>query len=407
MDGATKSKAWDGIEINAENLRKYGFACFFPAGKRKDNVDFVEREIILATGHENESTAFKVPAEFCFTLAADRKLTQCPEFIIRRPADSKDIVRQLSERAGWNQTRADIEGMHQMDTGHFMTGEFMLQGQHVPLGSGVALKINEELCWIGMILVHPELRRQGIARGIMQACVNHARQNLKTPVIGLDATPGGKQVYDDLGFCDSFTIWRTLISTDGHTSPDKFVVPYETSPVEDFVKSIQYIERASLMNQLSALPGTKKAVFIKDGRVKGFIMSRPGRLYPYVGPLIAGTDEAAKALLRKVLGEWKNEGYSHVFMDIPEWHLEKQKVFVENEDCKRMDGAERIAVQKKRPFIRMYQLASGINIAHMSSIEDKTKSSFEERYDKTLSFMEKERRDILPFMYGICGPEWG
>jgi GNAT superfamily N-acetyltransferase len=397
----------DGIEINAENLRKYGFACFFPAGERKDNVDFVEREIILATGHENESTAFKVPAEFCFTLETDRKLTQCPEFIIRRPADSKDIVRQLSERAGWNQTNADIEWMHQMDTDHFITGEFMLQGQHVPLGSGVALKINEELCWIGMILVHPELRRQGIASSIMQACVKHASHHFKTPVIGLDATPGGKQVYDDLGFRDSFSIWRTLISTDCHNSAGEFLAPYEAKTVENFLKSIHYTERTSLMQQLSSLPGARNAMYVKDGFSEGFVLSRPGRLHPFVGPLIASSSEVAKALLIKVLQDWKNVGFSHVFMDIPEWHMEKQEVFVDYENHEYIEGERCILVQKKRPFIRMYQTGSGIDVVNMSTVEDKTESSFKERYDKTLAFLDKEMRDILPFMYGICGPEWG
>lgn len=407
MDEPMNSNSRDGIVIDNENLRRYGFACFFPPGEKPENKDYAERQVILSAGSSSESEKITIPAGFYTELGSRTKVTALPEYRILSPTDAVEVVKQLSERAGWNQTSEDIARMHQMDTGHFITGELLLHGQSVPLGSGVTLRINEDLCWIGMILVHPELRRQGIASSIMQACVNHATHRLNTSVIGLDATPGGKQVYDELGFRDSLAIWRTLISTDSLKSSDAFLAPYEGKAVENFLKRIRYTERTALMQQLSDLPGAKCTMLVKDGDTEGFVLSRPGRLYPFVGPLIAGSDEAASALLLKVMGEWKNEGYSHVFMDIPEWHLEKQKVFVENGDWKSMEGEERVAVQKKRPFIRMYQLDSGIDVAHMSSVEDKTKGSFEERYDKTLAFMEKERCDILPFMYGICGPEWG
>ena len=111
-----------------------------------------------------------------------------------------DSVRAL---AGWNQTFADWE--------RFLAAEpdgcFVAEWNGAPAGTATTTVYGLELAWIGMVLVHPEYRRRGIGRALLERCVEHLRAR-GVRCLKLDATPLGKQVYDSLGFKDEWTMTR-------------------------------------------------------------------------------------------------------------------------------------------------------------------------------------------------------
>jgi GNAT superfamily N-acetyltransferase len=401
------------VQITKQNLADYGFACFHQQGACQIRNGFWTRKISLNGEQKSIFQNFKVPEAFCIELSSGEKLTTSDYFEIQASKAPIQAMALLAQRAGWNQTIPDLEAMIRVASDGVFIASYRFNNQEIPLGSGVSLTVNEDYCWIGMILVHPELRRQGIARAIMNACLQHARMIQKKSVIGLDATPLGKQVYDSLGFKDSFTIWRSVIPT--HIQPPDMPgfdgESFDIKLVINYLESKNYIERLQIIGLLSNIPDSKNISFITSDGVKGFVMSRPGRLKPFIGPLIADSADVALILLKMILNYWKDLGHENVFMDIPELHLHNS-VFHINEHEAMADKLD-IPAKPVRSFIRMYHLVNTDDLKASSgignfklSINQSTFRKSQSSYDITTAFMQKEKLEIVPIMFGTSGPEW-
>jgi GNAT superfamily N-acetyltransferase len=295
--------------------------------------------------------------------------------------------------------------MHDCNGGTFIAN-YSVKQQKMPLGSGVAFPVNDDLCWIGMILVHPELRRQGIAGSIMNQCLKHARLIQNKSIVGLDATPLGKQVYDSLGFKDSFTIWRSVINTssvDGNNeSRDLSVIPFDLNSAKKYLQKVGYAERLGIMEILGSLPETKNFMVFESSDIKGIILSRPGRLKPYIGPLIADSSTVALILIQKALNYWKELDHEEVLMDIPAQHL-NDSIFINGDKSLDVDNHQ-IPVKPIRSFIRMYQLVFDAEL--LESPSDPAMKKALNCHEETAVFMQKEKEEIVPIMFGTSGPEW-
>jgi hypothetical protein len=241
---------------------------------------------------------------------------------------------------------------------------------------------------------------------MMQACLTHAREVQQKSIIGLDATPDGKQGYEALGFKDSFTIWRSVISTrpkNDQFSTDK-TAPFDLEMVVSYLKRKDYTERIQIIERLEKLPVAKNSMLLRNGEVQGFVMSRPGRLKPFIGPLIADNPENAKVLLMDLLHYWSKAGHEEVLMDIPDVHLNTGVLFVKMQEPANV-GLQQIPVLPVRSFMRMYQLISA-NEADVSNLDHSIRERATKGYQLSLDFMNKERSKIAPMMFGTAGPEW-
>jgi len=363
------------------------------------------REAVISIGGQHGDTfqKYKVPEEFCIELLADEKIVDADNYEINYFSTSQETIELLLHRAGWNQTRADLDSMVDHCQGGVFVATYNFISAKLPLGSGVSLPVNKEHCWIGMILVHPELRRQGIARSIMNSCLKHARLIQNKSIVGLDATPLGKQVYDSLGFRDSFAIWRSIIDTTfGLEVQDKSMMPFHFNDAKKYLQRINYTERIEIIEMLAPLPNARNFMFVDGKKIQGIVLSRPGRLKPFIGPLIADSKVIAFKLLSTVLSEWSKCGYETVLMDIPELHL-INSIFIK-EGSFQDSGDSKISVKPARSFIRMYQLISDNALVEKSN--DLAMKKAQESHDKTATFMKKEIEQFVPKMYGTSGPEW-
>jgi len=401
------------ISITQENISKYGFTIFHYKDEPIINNNFWVRDVVLNTGEKigNRVQKFKVPEELLIELSQKNKIINSRHYEINTASVATTSIKLLSERAGWNQTLADLKAMISHAPHEICTASYQLKKQMIPLGSGVSLPVNDDLCWIGMILVHPELRRQGIARSIMHACLVHARIDQNKAIVGLDATPLGKQVYDSLGFKDSFTIWRSFVSTSWKYSQLSIesIVPFELGSIKKYLNKKNYTERTKIIELLGKLPGSKNFMAKSKNGIQGFVMSRPGRLKPFIGPIIADSDEVAKSLLANVLRYWKNSGHESVFIDIPEQHLDGSIYSKIEESVKSQH--QQIPIKPVRSLIRMYQLVSKNEQLekHIFTESSKTRLALQKALDcheETAVFMRKEVQDIVPIMFGTAGPEW-
>ncbi len=405
------------ILLSIENLERYGFSCFIYKTEPRRKDDFLLREIELTAGAGPET--IKIPNQLIIELSKVDKIINSKKYEINYDIRSIEPIKLLSERAGWNQTLADLEAMKTCGKNGYILATFNHENQKIPLGSGLSLPVSDDISWIGMILVHPELRRQGIARSIMNACLEQARLIQNKSIIGLDATPQGKQVYDALGFKDSYKIWRSAISTDSVNDPGSTtkLEPLKLEEIRKYLDRINNTERFEIAELLGNLQGSKNIMAVSGGSVSGFVMSRPGRIKPFIGPLIADSNDVAMSLLSQALKHWKSIGFANAFIDVPEFHIGQQSIFANEDDHANSAIKHHFSIRPIRSFIRMYQLISKSEVEEylkkslsqrQAGINEKSKIALlmaRDSYEKTANYMEKEKNKIIPSMYAIGGPE--
>jgi len=262
-----------------------------------------------------------------------------------------DTVREL---AGWNQTLDDWQ--------RFLAAEpegcFLAEWNGWPAGTATTTIYSADLAWIGMVLVHPDYRRRGIGRALLQHCIDYLRSR-GIRCIKLDATPAGKLVYDGLGFSSEWTLkrWagRTPIGSAGQPDTGSADAPVgarfcrhpglrtwqagDLAVLEELEKTAFGVPRRSL---LSALASQSKIALVLEtgpGRISGFGFARPGSKALYLGPVVADCASAGLALLRAVIARHPGQ---LTFWDIPD--LNQPSVSL----------AENLGFTVQRPLIRMF-----------------------------------------------------
>lgn len=345
---------------------------------------------------------------------------QIHQNLFRVVSAGKDIgpMYSLSKKAGWNQTSDDLKLLAGQDPQANLLAVADINGVYNPLGSGLVLNVGESLAWIGMILVHPERRRQGIASAIMEKCIEVARLAMDNSIVGLDATPAGLQVYQNIGFQTSIKIWRCQLKTDAAIQTDGSVEVFRDLFMYKYTKMLQDI---GLHQKLLGIRLTQKMhpegtlMAISNGKPVGLVLTRPGRLKPFIGPLVATSTGAARTLLDHVLKYWKEKGYDEAFIDIPEKHFSgasrwesEMKCNTPPTDCILGQG-----VEAARCFIRMYEVISDENFIRISARiaqGNKYARSIEAlehgraSYAETVKYMKNEMKS-LEYQYAVGGPE--
>lgn len=164
-----------------------------------------------------------------------------------------------------------------------------------------------QLAWIGMMLVHEKYRRQGIAKALINTCLEHLHSR-KIRCIKLDATPTGKLVYSQLGFRDEWSFHRWQRESHAQDDRNMVVVPESDAGWNlDLDKAAFGVARGQWLKRLA-----------NHSRVKryreGCGMVREGYLASYIGPVIASSPETAKHLINDLLASTNRT----TFWDIPQ-----------------------------------------------------------------------------------------
>jgi GNAT superfamily N-acetyltransferase len=221
---------------------------------------------------------------------------------------------ELSETEGWNQTERDWNFMISNSENYCRIVLFNKE----KAGTGVLLNYNNTVAWICMILVRKEFRGNGLGGFLMQDLLKRAAG---FPVIGLDATPAGKTIYEKFGFKACEKILRLSKSEIG--SPDKLRMPQiegkmsisEINQVIDFDKDVFGTSRGKLIKSLICnSPDLVKCIWTENN-LKGFVLGRKGKKFMQIGPISALNDDVAIELLNKLNSFL--QGHS-VIIDVPE-----------------------------------------------------------------------------------------
>ncbi|NWF82787.1 MAG: GNAT family N-acetyltransferase [Bryobacteraceae bacterium] len=203
-------------------------------------------------------------------------------------------ARELSDAANWNQTTADWARVLQLEP----EGCFAVEEDGRIVATATAVCYGSSLAWVGMVLTHPESRRKGHARRVMEAALSWL-DDRGVKASRLDATDMGLPLYEQLGYvveCGAER-WRAELPASQPAAP---------TGEPDYALDLRATgtDRSRLLAALAP-----EGCF---GSARGYVMRRPGRLARYIGPCIAEDPaEAASLLCLALAGD-----AGHVFWDL-------------------------------------------------------------------------------------------
>ena len=249
---------------------------------------------------------------------------------------------RLKTAAGWNQTDADWKLLLELSRG----GSFAAIVDKTVVGT-VTLAEYEgtvfgHVGWIGMVLVNPDFRRRGIATSLMKYATSTAQD---FDVIGLDATPQGRPVYERLGFetIGIITRWERSLNADskrftavnrrpasdtGDASASRISFDpeprrsYSPIPAESlrgcitFDAEVSGFNRPYLIETFYSRTPAISALVMTDREIDGFLVGRRGSNAIQLGPVAAKTDCVFDLLLSTLLPRVSDQIYIDVYDDM-------------------------------------------------------------------------------------------
>ena len=240
---------------------------------------------------------------------------------------------RLKEAAGWNQTEADWRRLLLLEP----NGCFAAIKDGRLVGT-TTTTIYGELAWIGMVLVEPQNRRQGIAAQLLNVALDYL--NGKVETIKLDATALGRPVYEKFGFEVESEVerWAGTSSSTGRATQ----AVMDQKAVRDLLNLDRFAfnaDRSKLLERLiddaCASPVLIRAA---DGALNGYALARSGTNKTYVGPVVANYPHLIETLLDRVLDQLPGQ---EVYIDINRECIVDMRVlsdrgFVKERDLVRM-----------------------------------------------------------------------
>jgi GNAT superfamily N-acetyltransferase len=206
-----------------------------------------------------------------------------------RILEGKDVPRALalSWAVGWNQTPADWSLVIEMNP----AGCFAVECDGQLVATTSTIRYGTELAWVGMVLTHPEYRRRGYARTLMEHALDHLSD---VATVKLDATEMGRPLYKKLGFVDE-------------CATERWVRPAQPSPpacsTEPRPQGAEpLLDREAFGADRSALLA-RLAQFESASLQDAFAMGRADRF----GPCVSRSREAAEQLAHWFLARHPNE----------------------------------------------------------------------------------------------------
>ena len=241
--------------------------------------------------------------------------------------------------AGWNQTLEDWQRFLQMEP----DGCFVAEWEGKPAGTATTTTYGTDLAWIGMVLVHPDMRRRGIGKALLRHCIAYLKGR-GIRCIKLDATPAGKLVYDQLGFKDEWTLrrWATPMLA-GKFGVGSFCTRLwdedDTDYIDCFDTGAFGTSRWALLERLTWQGALAYLNLKPTGRINAIGLIRNGSQAAYLGPVVADCVDGAGAIIRTLLTPHADKP---IFWDIPDQNLGA------------VDLADRLGFTPQRQLTRMF-----------------------------------------------------
>ena len=248
--------------------------------------------------------------------------------------DDISLGMRLKSMAGWNQRESDWRMFLEAGGGNFVAN---WNGRDV--GTVTSVPYEDHFTWIGMVLVDPVARRQGIGTALLNKSIEVARH---LGPVRLDATTDGYELYRTLGFRKEYELIRMT------ATPARITQTVEQSPV-----GVKTTDLRSLVEYDSPLFGANREYILASlhsgnpeyalcirgaDSLNGYCLGRTGSKYEQIGPVVADSLTCAKDLLVEVLRNCASQNVvMDAFADKPDW----------------IQFLEELGFKAQRSFIRM------------------------------------------------------
>jgi GNAT superfamily N-acetyltransferase len=242
---------------------------------------------------------------------------------------------QLKRFAGWNQTESDWRTLLQLEPNRCFAA--VLDEQLV--GTTTTTTYGNELAWIGMVLVRPDKRREGIATKLLQTALSYLEG--KVAAVKLDATADGKPVYERFGFEVESLIerWSRRGELISFERQPETIAPETRREIQQLDCRAFGANRSKLLDMLFANSCVRPVITKNnEGSVTGYALARSGSDAAYVGPIVSNERSPALESLDRLLEQMQS---SRVYVDF-------NRNWGEGAELLRERGFE-----KQRDFIRM------------------------------------------------------
>ncbi len=249
---------------------------------------------------------------------------------------------RLCRAAGWNQVSEDWMELLALGGRRCLIAR---AGERV-VGTVTVVEYQARFAWIGMVLVDPCERGQGIGTSLMR----HALASLDGIPARLDATPAGYPVYASLGFEEERRLERLKRkrSTD-QTGPtwspadDVTIRPMSSSDLEVLAPVDAQAfgaDRSSLLRwELENMP---EFAWVVEGatRIEAYCLGRRGHLFAHIGPVVASSSALAERLVDACV---RVSPFEVVGIDAP------------TDNAAWRACLSRLGFVAERPFVRMFR----------------------------------------------------
>jgi GNAT superfamily N-acetyltransferase len=249
-----------------------------------------------------------------------------------------DAGLRLCRAWGWNQTRRDWEFLFARSAG----GSRVAVKQGRVIGTVTTIRYEDRFSWIGMLLVEPAEAGQGTGTHLLAAAMD-ALDDM--PSVRLDATPAGRQVYGRQGFADEYGLSRMLLAprTGAVSAPRdhraRRMTPEDLAAVAAVDREVFGADRRIAIDWMFDGAPEHAWVVEEHGQTEGYILGRHGFNFEHLGPIVARSQETARALVLAALDQRADKPFiidaSHHDPGWPAW----------------LEGA---GFREQRPFIRMF-----------------------------------------------------
>ena len=214
---------------------------------------------------------------------------------------------QLKEAAGWNQTEDDWGRLLMLEP----NGCFGAIRDGRLVGTTTTTTYGKDLAWIGMVLVDPQYRRQGIAAKLMNVALDYLKDKVDT--IKLDATALGKPVYEKFGFEVESTVERWTGTASSEARDTKTLTFEDRDALFELDRLAFNADRSKLIERLiDKSPVSPVLLRAADDALNGYALARRGTRADYVGPVVSRDPQQAETLLDQVLSQLNGR---HVYID--------------------------------------------------------------------------------------------
>jgi len=212
-----------------------------------------------------------------------------------------DYVAESVNREGWGYTRRDMERCWKLEP----NGCFIAETQNKRVGHVFSVSYGK-LGWIGLLIVNPDVRGQGIGSELMKKAIDYLRV-VGAVTIRLEAAERAIPLYQRLGFIedfDSLRFRRLLLQTDKPLSLRGTTFQMH----EDILTNLaEFDARYFGANRLCVLRGIFRdypqfcLVAEENECTVGYVMARRTQKGYWIGPWVCDNSETAQHLFTALI----------------------------------------------------------------------------------------------------------